>query len=192
LCPTLCRRGASERGGVRNRVAIFGGSFNPPHRGHTEICRWIFDRGLADEVIVVPCFIHPFSKSLEKFEHRLAMLHLALSPLPFPIRVSDIEREMGGVSITLRTIERLKKRDPDSRFLLVAGSDIRGDISKWHQFERIRGEVEIIEIPRGSESRIPNISSTDVREKIRSGRRFHEDLEKAVAMYIITHGLYRE
>lgn len=176
---------------LRERVALFGGSFNPPHVGHTAICKWLFSRGLADSVWVIPCYQHPFSKGLEAFEHRFAMCRLAFGKLLLPVEVSGIEMELGGVSHTLRTVEHLKDRYPDRRFYLVTGDDVKNQLHDWHQFEKIRRIVDIINVPRGEGSPIPNVSSTEVRRRLDIGQAFADLVETEVAVYIVTKGLYR-
>lgn len=174
------------------RVAIFGGSFNPPHIGHGQIVAWILDRGFVDEVWIVPCFQHPFGKKFAAFEHRFAMCRLAFGRFGKGVRVLDIEKKLGGVSFTLRTVEHFKKSNPNMRFWLVTGEDVDQEISLWHESQKMRGLVDFIKIPRGPHSRIVDISSTDVRDKIASSGAFDKLVEKEVAVYIVTKGIYRE
>lgn len=175
----------------RRRVALFGGSFNPPHIGHSAICRWVFHRGLADEVWAIPCFDHPFGKRLAPFDHRLAMCRLAFMKLRLPIRVLDVERRLGGVSFSVRTIEHLRSLHPGVRFSLVTGGDVQGQAPAWRGFERIRGQVDLIPIPRGEGSPIPDVSSTEVRRRIEAGEPYRDLIEPEIAIYIVTKGLYR-
>ena len=179
------------RTNVRKRVGLFGGSFNPPHIGHTAICKWLFARGIVDELWIVPCFIHPFDKGLTPFKDRLVMCQLAFRKLHLPIEVLDVERELGGVSHTLRTVEHLKSKHPDLRLYLVTGQDIEQETEEWHGFDTIRELVEIVRIPRGSGSSIPDVSSTEVRRRIDVGEPFADQVENEVAVYIVTKGLYR-
>lgn len=180
-----------KKDNIRKRVALFGGSFNPPHRGHTEIIKWLFARGIVDEIWVIPCFIHPFGKELLPFKDRLAMCDLAFKKLRLPIHILDVEQRLGGTSYTLRTVEVLKAENPDVRFLLVTGDDVQEETTKWQAFGRIRDLVEIVHIPRGPTSPIPDISSTDIRRRVEGGEPFAGLVEKEVAVYIITKGLFR-
>lgn len=175
----------------KKRVAIFGGSFNPPHVGHTAICKWLFARGIADEVWVVPCFIHPFGKELLPFDDRIAMCRLAFNKLGLKIAILDIERELGGVSYTKRTIEELKRRYPNHRFMLVTGDDVQEQTDGWREFGAIREMVDIVRIPRGAASPIPDISSTEVRRRLAERESHAELVENEVAIYIVTKGLFR-
>lgn len=175
----------------RKRVAILGGSFNPPHVGHTAICKWLFLRGMTDEVWVIPCFQHPFGKSLIEFEHRFAMCKLAFPTLGLPVHVLDIERTLGGESRTLRTVETLLQQYPEKHFSLVVGEDIEHEKEKWHGYERIVGMVDMIKIPRGPYSPIPDVSSSEIRRRISAGESYRELVETEVAVYIVTKALYR-
>lgn len=175
----------------RRRVGLFGGSFNPPHIGHTVICRWLFKQGLVDELWVIPCFRHPLGKKLESFEHRLTMCRLAFLKLALPISIIDVEQKLGGVSYTLRTVEHLKGEYPHLRFLLVTGDDVQEQVGKWKEFGKIRKLVEVIRVPRGGGSPIPSVSSTFVRERMEHGKPYSDLVEREVAVYIITKGLFR-
>ncbi|MBN1282660.1 MAG: nicotinate-nicotinamide nucleotide adenylyltransferase [Proteobacteria bacterium] len=182
------------KAGVENRgVAIFGGSFNPPHIGHSEIVKWLLTKGLADEVLIVPCFLHPFGKELAPYEHRLAMARLAFERPGLPVSVSEVEGQLGGESRTLRTVEHLIGLNPDSRFSLVAGGDVEAEIDKWHRFDELKALVDLIKIPRGPGSPIADVSSTQIRERIASGDPGWRDMvESEVAVYIVTKALYCE
>src|SRR6478735_3989939 len=92
--------------GTPRRVAIFGGSFNPPHVAHVLAVVYALSTAPIDEVLVVPVFHHPFSKELASFDERLAMCELALGWIPRVV-VSSVERDLGGSSLTLRTVEHL-------------------------------------------------------------------------------------
>ena len=175
----------------KKRIGIFGGSFNPPHLGHSAIIRWLFARGLIDELLVIPCFIHPFEKDLIPFEDRCSMCRLAFGKLGLHVTVSNIERKIGGRSYTLQTIQALQIEHPEARFYLVTGDDIIAEKEKWHRFEEIRDLVEIIRIPRGADSFIPDISSTQIRDRLAAREPYADLLEPEVAVYIITKGLFR-
>ena len=178
---------------TRKRVGLFGGSFNPPHKGHSEIVKWLFMKGLVDEVLAIPCFVHPFGKELAPFDDRITMCRLAFAKLGLPVSVSDVERQLGGESRTLRTIEHLTEENPEKRFFLVTGGDLEKETDKWHCFDKIKALVDFIRIPRGPESPIPDISSTVVREAIaKGGIGWREHVETEVAVYIVTKALYRK
>ncbi len=178
-------------------VGIFGGSFNPPHVAHVLAVAYALTVEVVDEVLVVPVFRHPFSKELASFEDRLAMCELAFSLLP-RVHVSDVERELGGESLTLRTVEHLAKGHPEWSLRLLIGSDVVPDLPKWHRWDRIAEIAPPIIVDRaGATDRkdrvlLPEVSSTEVRERFARGA----DGEVArlvparVVAYVRSHGLY--
>ncbi|MFH1653788.1 MAG: nicotinate-nicotinamide nucleotide adenylyltransferase [Pseudomonadota bacterium] len=173
-----------------DRVAIFGGSFNPPHLGHISVIRWILDEDLADQVWIVPCYMHPFEKKLESFEDRKRMCEIAFLQKNWPVAVLDIEKELGGMSYTVRTIEELLQIHTDKEFSLVVGSDIENEREKWRGFDTIEKLVDVIVIPRGGEDFNRSISSTSIREKISGGKTYSDLVPPEIEEYIKKHGLY--
>lgn len=175
---------------MKKRVAILGGSFNPPHVAHIEICRYLFDANMCEEVWVVPCFNHPFGKVLASYDDRLNMCKFAFQEFDKRVKTLDTERVLGGTSHTVRTLQYLKKQEPDLDFSLVIGGDVAEEKQKWRDFDQIQEMVHIIEIPRGVDSPITDISSTKIRTMIKHGESFHNYVSTHVAVYIVTHGLY--
>ena len=105
------------------RVALFGGSFNPPHVGHQLVALTVLETHAVDQLWMIPCFRHPFDKALAPFPDRLAMCALAMRALGERAQVCDIEGQLGGESRTLLTILALKKVHPEVEFHLVIGAD---------------------------------------------------------------------
>ena len=176
----------------KERIGLLGGTFNPPHLGHVDICKYIFDRGDCDRIWVFPCFQHPFGKPAASFEDRLTMCRFNFQDFTDRVWVSDVERRLGGVSHTVRTVNHLRFQYPDKSFALIIGSDISKETDDWKEFEKVQEMVTIIEVPRGENSPITNISSSEIRSKIRSGEKFDQYVATPVAVYIVTHGLYHE
>lgn len=174
------------------RIALFGGSFNPPHVGHVEICQYLLDRGDCDEIWIIPCFQHPFGKSLAPFEDRLTMCRFTFQEFMSKVRVLDVEKRLGGMSHTVKTIQHLKIKYPNTKFMLIMGSDISEERSEWKDFDKIKEMVEVIEVPRGPDSPITDISSTEIRRRIQDGEKYVDLVPLPVAVYIITHGLYHK
>lgn len=180
-------------------VAVFGGSFDPPHVAHVLAVAYALSVEPIDEVLVVPVFRHPFAKDLTSFEDRAAMCRLALGWIA-GVRVSDVERELGGESRTLRTLEHLGAEHPEWSLRLLVGADVLLDASKWHRFDRVtelapllvlgRAGVEQVEAP---EPLLPRVSSTRIRAALRAGRvdEVRHLLPRSVVDYILARGLYR-
>jgi nicotinate-nucleotide adenylyltransferase len=186
------------------RVALFGGSFNPPHVGHVLAIGYVLSTQPIDRVVVVPVFEHALGKQLVPFEHRAEMARRAFGWLP-SVEVSTIESELGAPSRTLRTIEALEQRHPDWRLRLLVGSDILGELAQWHAYDEIERRAPPLVITRaGAEQHsslpamLPEVSSTRVRRLLTARQpgaidpELEASLPRAVLEYIEAHDLYRE
>jgi nicotinate-nucleotide adenylyltransferase len=183
-----CAQSCKEEG---MRIALLGGSFNPPHQAHVAICAWLLNNDLADRVWAIPCFEHPFNKELADFEDRLRMTRLAFEQFGERVVVSDVERELGGVSYTVRTVAHLKSRYPDDEFSFVMGGDVSGESGMWRDFGKIEEMVSLITIPRGEGSHVPDISATEIRGRVEAGQSIDGLVPPNVEVYIVSHRLYR-
>jgi nicotinate-nucleotide adenylyltransferase len=180
------------------RVAIYGGSFNPPHVAHQMAMAYVLATAHVDELWMVPTFKHPFDKQLVPFSDRVKMCDLAASPFR-AVRVSKIEEELGGDSYTLRTIKTLRERHPDHRFSLVIGADLVGERERWHGWPELKELVPFIVVgregsPQSKETggvALPEISSTLVRQRLATSEPVDRLVAAAVLDYIKARGLYR-
>jgi len=181
-------------------VAFFGGSFNPPHVGHVLAAAYALSTTPIDEVLVVPVFQHPFAKELAPYDHRRAMCELALGWLP-GVRISDVERTLGGESRTLRTLQHLRETEPSWRLRLLVGADVLADASKWYRFEEVVALAPLLvlgragfEVSGAPEALLPEVSSTEVRAALAEGQgdRLSSKVPARVLSYVARHGLYRE
>lgn len=182
-------------------VAIFGGSFNPPHIAHVLAATFVLAmEDEVDELWVVPCFRHPFSKSLAPFEERMALCELAFRWLP-SVTVSAVERDLGGESRTIRTVRHLQQLHPDWRLRLVFGSDIVAEAPRWHAFDELQRLAPPIVLarrgwsdPDATSSVFPDVSSTQVREAMRRGDLswVRSWVPPAVVRHMVERGLYAE
>jgi nicotinate-nucleotide adenylyltransferase len=183
----------------RPLVAIFGGSFDPPHVAHQMVCLWALSTGRADQVWLIPCFSHAFDKQLSSFEHRKAMCELAADPLPAGVRVSDIEADIGGTSRTFNTVTRLRDEHPELDFALLIGADLLAETSEWYRFDELQQLVELIVVGRPGYPSAPGavefarVSSSEVRQRLASapgGEDASGLLPRGVLDYIRAHRLY--
>jgi nicotinate-nucleotide adenylyltransferase len=181
------------------QIAVFGGSFNPPHVAHVLAVAYLLTRHRLERVIIVPAFRHPFHKELVSFDHRVAMARLAMSDLG-GAEVSQIERELGGdVSHTVDTLAALAARHPSSKLRLVIGADVLHDRDKWHRFDRIVELAPPIVLgragvchPEAPVALLPEVSSTKIRAALARGDSSVAPLVPwRVRDYIAEHGLYR-
>lgn len=178
-------------------LAVYGGSFDPPHIAHTLVCAYVLSAYTVDGVLVVPAHQHPFDKPLAPFGHRLKMCELALRHLR-RVEISPIEAELGGASYTLRTLERLAQQRPGVQLRLVIGSDLLDETAAWHGFDRIRELAPPIVVSRAGSRHatpdmpaLPDISSTEVRRRLQAGLATEGLLDPEVSAYARAHGLYR-
>ncbi len=183
---------------MSQRVAIFGGSFNPPHVGHVLATALVLATREIDLVLVVPTYKHPFAKALAPYDDRVIMCTLAMGWLP-RVEISRVEEELGGESRTLHTLEHLQNAHADWSMRLVMGSDTFAESSKWFRFEVVRKLAPPIVLaraggadPPGSSVVLPAISSTEVRAQIAAGawNELEELVPRSVLAHVREHGLY--
>lgn len=183
----------------RPRIAIFGGSFNPPHVAHVLASVYVLSTENIDEVLVVPVYKHPFSKELASFDDRMEMCRRAFSWIP-NVKVSAVERDLDGESLTLRTLEHLASLHPDWSMRLLIGADVVNDLPKWHRFDRISELAPPIIMGRAGvsaegapEAILPRASSSEVREALAAGDsvRLEKLVPRDVLAFINERGLYR-
>ena len=182
---------------TERRVAVYGGSFDPPHLGHALSVAWALSAADIDEVWVVPTWKHAFGKTHgASFEERLAMCELAFAPFR-GVTLLDIERELGGVSRTLDTLETLQGRHPDARFRLLVGADVLPTVDRWHRWDAIVRIAPPLVVgrdgypaPEGCPISIPNVSSTDVRAALDGSGDLRGLVPSAVIAHIEERGLY--
>ena len=155
-------------------VAVFGGSFNPPHVGHVLACALVLRTEDVDRVLVVPAFKHAFAKALAPFEDRVQMCEAAMGWMP-RLEVSRVEQELGE-SVTIRTLEHLAQSHPDWCLRLVIGADILAETSRWVAFENVAMLAPPIvlgrpgvDAPGAGPALLPDVSSTQVRGAIARG-----------------------
>ena len=186
------------------RVALFGGSFNPPHVAHQLVALYVLETAPVDELWFVPAYEHAFGKPLAAFEDRLAMCELAAPALGPRARVSDVERAIGGRSLTLRTVRRLAEQHPAHSFSLVIGSDLAGEVASWYGGDELARTIPFIVIGRAGAGAgagagtaasgvvMPEVSSTAVRAALAAGKPADGLVPRAVLDYIYRKGLYKE
>jgi nicotinate-nucleotide adenylyltransferase len=182
------------------RVALFGGSFNPPHVAHQLAALYVLETAPVDALWFVPAYEHAFGKPLVAFEDRLAMCRLAAAALGPRVQVSDVERAIGGTSRTLLTVRRLSERHPEHAFSLVIGGDVVGDVAGWYGGDELARSIPFIVVGRPGAADVagpkpavimPDVSSTAVRAALAAGKAVDGLVPRAVLDYIQRKGLYQ-
>ena len=131
------------------RLAFYGGSFDPIHRGHLAIAESLTKLFKLDEFVFIPAFHAPHKKRLEPTSalDRYAMLCLATNNEP-NISVSKMEIEVPEKPYTLQTLERLKDLLPHEQLFFVMGSDSWRDITTWREWKQVLTMTDHIVVTR--------------------------------------------
>ena len=187
---------------MRKSLAIFGGSFDPPHVSHVLAAVYALKVGGFDQVLVVPVFEHAFAKQLTPFAHRVTLCELAFAGIA-GVEVTALESQLARPSLTLHTVEHLSAARPDWSMRLLVGSDVLSEASKWHRFDRIAELAPPFVVARPGYPHaqapglpLPDVSSTRVREALAAANEpanaalLAGCLPSSVAAYISEHGLY--
>ena len=186
------------------RVALFGGSFNPPHVAHQLVALYVLETQPIDELWFVPTYAHPFGKQLVDYEHRLAMCERACAALGPRARASRAEAELAGrpgfvASHTVDLVDHVAAAGHRPR--LVVGSDILGEAASWHRWDDVIARAPLIVIgraghplPPGSvatEVTMPEISASRIRDLLARGCDVTGLVPRDVLGYIAQHNLYQ-
>ena len=181
---------------IMEKIGIFGGTFNPVHKGHEITALEFYDKLGLDKLLVVPANIPPHKKNETEAspQSRLEMCEICFGKYKGrDIKVSDIEIKKEGVSYTFDTLAELKKIYPGDLIYFLVGSDMFLYIEHWHKYEKLlemcvfavafrqNGETEKVEVEKLRDSLVKlgckiellenaafEISSTKIREKIKN------------------------
>lgn len=198
------------------RIGIYGGTFAPVHNGHVHAAKLFMEQMRLDYLMVIPSGIPPH-KELD-FEdhpvHRLRMCELAFANMDGVV-ISDAEIRRGGKSYTVDTLRELSA--PDRRLLLLCGTDMVLSFDKWYAYREILELSYPVYMRREKDKLLDGIiidklskyykesgkmfrrivgdpleiSSSDIRKKIRNGEDISELVPPLVESYIRQNGLYR-
>ena len=186
-------------------IGIFGGTFNPPHLGHLRLARAFAGRFSLPRVLVIPTFVPPHKQTpdLADAETRVQMCRLLFGEAPFEVSTMEISR--GGRSYTVETLERLRAQYPDEALYLLIGSDMLESFDTWYRADDIRKLCTVCAAVREKGKALDangavllddyepiEISSTEVRERVRLGTDVTDVVGKAVAACIAQRGLYAD
>ena len=196
------------------KIAIYGGSFDPPHKGHKLLACNLAEICGADKVIIIPTALSPFKESSgATAQERYEMCRLAFNESLF--EVSDIEINRGGKSYTVDTLKAVKKLYPEALLYLFMGDDMFLSFNKWYKYKEIlelcvpvaacRTEnLEKLEMMKSFAKTVLNLnedgaiicesvpietSSSEIRESLKHGSESNA-LDQEVYRYIKTRGLY--
>jgi nicotinate-nucleotide adenylyltransferase len=157
-------------------IAIFGGSFDPPHKGHQLIVEKAVETLKIDKLLVVPAYLNPFkTSSLADASTRLSWCHILFDPIEC-VEVDDYEIKEGKSTVTSQSVKHFSQRY-NVKYLII-GSDNLSTLTKWHEFEWLNDTVTWVIATRGDHhlntDRLKNwellpieapMSSTQIREE---------------------------
>ncbi len=192
------------------RLGLFGGSFDPPHVGHVVVAQDALEALSLDRLLVVPAAQQPLKGADQTAAvHRLAMVRACFDGMP-NIDVDPVEITRGGLSYMVDTVEDVQRRWPDAQLHLLIGSDVVPTLPRWKDVDRLLGMVRLVVLYRDTGGAVPvqdeiggrtvqalatrriDVSSTEIRARVRDGRSIRGFVPDSVATYIASTGLYRE
>ena len=174
------------------RTGIFGGSFNPIHNGHISLARQLREKAGLDEVWLMVSPQNPLKQSADLLDDsiRMEMARLALEGVE-GIVASDYEMHLPKPSYTWNTLQGLSRDYPDREFVLLMGGDNWALFDRWYHAEDIKNNYEIAVYTRTpGETGFIDISSTEIRQRIKAGKGIRRLVPKVVADYIKEKKLY--
>jgi nicotinate-nucleotide adenylyltransferase len=190
------------------RLGLFGGSFDPPHVGHLLAASDAFEALRLDKLVFIPAAVQPLKTDIQAApaHHRLTMLQLLVgSDERFAVDAVEIER--AGVSYTVDTLETFAQRFPHAELFFLIGVDAMATFDVWREPRRILALARLAilrrpEAPAGEvnvgragtielATRLVDVSSTEVRERVRAGKSIRGFVPESVAAYIETERLYQ-
>ena len=197
------------------KIGILGGTFNPVHSGHLYLAGKAMEKAGLTKVLFVPSNISYMKDQtdLVSAADRIAMVELAITEYPDFI-LSEVDIERGGNSYSHETIADIREQYPDAELYFIVGADTLCQMETWRNPQDIFDQAVILVAYRSGESaehlqekihelekdyhaRIlliavdrVDISSSEIREAVRTGQSFDEMVPEAVREYVIRHKLY--
>ncbi|MCY3958835.1 MAG: nicotinate-nucleotide adenylyltransferase [Chloroflexi bacterium] len=196
-----------------DRLGVYGGTFDPVHRGHLAVARSVREAYGLSRILFIPARQSPLRDPPQaSAPDRLAMVRRAIEEMPgFEASAIDIERP--GPSYMIDTLTRLAGQYPDAELFLILGADAVGELPAWREADRILAAAQIIAVPRpGHAAEIPpevlalhpgadrrihrlgmppvDIAASRIRAARARGRSVDAWVPPAVAEYILARRLY--
>ena len=197
------------------KIGIMGGTFDPIHYGHLLLAETAYDRFSMDKILIIPAGDPYFKvdRGVSADEDREAMTKLAIADNPH-FEFSDMELKREGDTYTVDTLRALKDQYPYDELYLIVGSDTLFQMEKWYRPQEVFQLATILSSSRNIATSelneqmdylrkkygakivnlyMPNIdiSSTDIRDKVRHGMSVKYFTPDSVIEYINEHGLYK-
>ena len=195
---------------AKERIGILGGTFDPIHLGHLIIAEQARDQYGLDRVLLIPSGHSYFKDNREQkvlsAQERLEMTRIAAEGYA-PFTVSDIEVNRPGNTYSFETLEEIAAANPGAELFFIVGADTVCAMSTWKEPARIFSVCTVLAAMREDQTEslrrefgarilpvnIPNIgiSSTDIRQRVASGKSIHYLVPDALESYIMETGIYK-
>ena len=188
------------------RIGIFGGTFDPPHKGHIAIAEQAKRQLGLDCVWFIPAYIppHKHQHSPTSAQHRLKMIKLAVSGRK-KFKISAIELKRRGISYTIDTLKVFKQQFPEAELVLIIGADNLSQFNAWKSPRTILQLASLAVYKRKGfnpslkdsaidfillKGRMLRVSSTEIRNRIEKGLPIRALVPNPIVLYIKRHSLY--
>ena len=188
------------------RLGLYGGSFDPVHLGHLLVSQAAHEELELEKIFFIPAAQSPFKpdRTLAPAEVRTKMLRLALAGRP-ECEIDTQELERGGISYSIDTILDFRGRFPQAQLFYLIGADHVSELPRWRDAAQLARIVTFVVIPRPSQTNEATpagfnfvylkgfplgLSSSQIRDRVRSGLPLHHLVGPAVAEVILHNRLY--
>jgi len=183
------------------KIGIFGGTFDPVHHAHLILAREAREMFALEQIIFVPAAISPHKKPPDASpKMRLAVVQAAIEGEP-GFALDDCELRRPPPSYAIDTVEEILRRESEMEIYYLIGEDNAVGLANWHRFDQLQKLVRFIVLDRtGAQANHPypvvhrkiEISATELRQRIASGRSIRYLVPPAVEEIIRRNNLYRE
>lgn len=191
------------------KLGVLGGTFDPPHLGHLLAASDAYEQLSLDRLLFVPAASQPLKigRVTATAAQRLEMTRRLVAD-DSRFEVDPIEIDRTGLSFSVETLTALASRHPGAELFFLVGADVLSSFARWREPERVRQLATMVVLERVGEGIAPppdipgdapmtlrtrrvDMSSTEIRERIRAGKSIHGFVPDSVAAYIAAEGLYR-
>jgi len=189
-----------------SRIGIFGGTFDPPHKGHIAIAEAAMKQLSLDTIFFIPAYLPPHKLQHYSMtaKHRLTMLKLAVDRNK-DFKVSTIELQRRGISYTVDTLKDFRSHFPYADLILIIGADNLEQFQSWRSPKTILQIASIAVYKRwGFNQSLKNqniafqpikgqllqVSSTEIRKRLMKGLAVSKLMPRSIERYIKRHSLY--
>lgn len=152
-------------------IAIFGGSFDPPHFGHDEVVKSALKNLNIDKLIIIPTFLNPFKSEFGAPPNlRLQWCRVLWENLSSKIIVSDYETTQNRAVATIESVIYFENKFNADKIYLIIGADQLSSLHKWHRYDELKALVSFVVACRDDIKIDENLQKLDINVKISSSK----------------------